>query len=240
LREEGERTARSGREALAARGLAADIQVVEGDPRERIVEIAQDWRADLVVIGGRGLGALMGALLGSVSTAVLRRAVCPVLVVKWRSTRMRRALVAVDGSEDSWAAAQSFARLPLPKESTVRLLAVLDVPPMMAPTEGAAPAMVTTPEALISERRAQLEGILSRVAASYQGVVRDVERSVVVGGPAAEIVSAAREPGVDLVVVGARGLGPIRRWLLGSVSEHVLHHADCPVLVVPPSPAGGP
>jgi nucleotide-binding universal stress UspA family protein len=159
-----------------------------------------------------------------------------VLVVKGRSTGMRRALVAVDGSEDSWAAARFFGGLPLPRELRVRLLAVLDLPPMAASAEGSAPAGVTTPEALIVERRAVLEGVLSRVAASYQGVVRDVECSVVIGRPAAEIVSAAHEPGVGLVVVGARGVGRIRRWLLGSISEQVLHRADCPVLVVPASP----
>jgi nucleotide-binding universal stress UspA family protein len=55
---------------------------------------------------------------------------------------------------------------------------------------------------------------------------------VVEGRPAAEVLAAAEEPGVDLVVLGARGLGTIGRLLLGSVSERVLQHAPCPVLIV--------
>jgi nucleotide-binding universal stress UspA family protein len=53
-----------------------------------------------------------------------------------------------------------------------------------------------------------------------------------VGKPAAEIVDLAEELGVGLVVVGSRGLGGVRRALMGSVSDSVVRHAHCPVLVV--------
>ena len=52
------------------------------------------------------------------------------------------------------------------------------------------------------------------------------------GSPAAEVVGLAEELGVGLVVVGSRGLGGIRRALIGSVSDSVVRHAHCPVLVV--------
>ena len=73
---------------------------------------------------------------------------------------------------------------------------------------------------------------LPRIGGEFSDRPRGVESCVVVGHPAEEIVRAAAEPGTDLVVVGARGLGRFRRLLLGSVSERVLHHAACPVLVV--------
>jgi nucleotide-binding universal stress UspA family protein len=53
-----------------------------------------------------------------------------------------------------------------------------------------------------------------------------------VGRPDAEIVRLAEEIGAGLVVVGSRGLGPLRRALIGSVSDSIVHHAHCPVLVV--------
>jgi nucleotide-binding universal stress UspA family protein len=62
--------------------------------------------------------------------------------------------------------------------------------------------------------------------------VKRVDRQIVVGRAADEIVEAAGRPDVDLVVVGARGLGALERVLLGSVSEGVLRHADRPVLIV--------
>jgi nucleotide-binding universal stress UspA family protein len=52
------------------------------------------------------------------------------------------------------------------------------------------------------------------------------------GKAAAEIVELAEELGAGLVVVGSRGLGGIRRALMGSVSDSVVRHAHCPVLVV--------
>ena len=74
--------------------------------------------------------------------------------------------------------------------------------------------------------------LLAGLAAELGPRVKRVEQSAVLGHPAEEIINAAREPGVDLVVVGARGLGPVKRLVLGSVSERVLHQAPSSVLVV--------
>ena len=57
------------------------------------------------------------------------------------------------------------------------------------------------------------------------------ERQVEIGPVADTIVDTANHLGVDLIVVGARGLGPGRRFLLGSVSDRVVHHSSCPVTV---------
>jgi nucleotide-binding universal stress UspA family protein len=62
--------------------------------------------------------------------------------------------------------------------------------------------------------------------------VARVEGSAILGHPAQEIIALASGSGVSLVVVGARGHGAVKRLVLGSVSERVLHHAPCSVLVV--------
>ena len=68
-------------------GVAADYQILDGDTVQVITQFAKDCDADLIVVGSRGLGALAGALLGSVSNGVLSHADPDVLVVKPGSQR---------------------------------------------------------------------------------------------------------------------------------------------------------
>jgi nucleotide-binding universal stress UspA family protein len=233
LLEEGRRIADGALAEFAGRWPDTRAEVQEGDPREVIPRVAREWEPDLVVIGARGLGAVAGVVLGSVSTAVVHHVSCPVLVVKGGRTALQRAVVAVDGSADSLAAARFFAGLPLPAGLALRLLAVAEAPAVPpGPAAILAAASESVAVNLLRHRREVLDGVLSRVESEFRGKVAAIERSVVVGRPPHEVTSAANEPGIDLVVVGARGLGAIERLVLGSVSDRVLRHAECPVLVV--------
>ena len=241
LREEARRTAETARAALAARFPEAEAQVPEGDAREAILRAAEEWQADLIVLGARGLGAVAGFLLGSVSLGVARHARCSVLVVKGGVRGLRGALVALDGSEHAHAAAAFLARLPLDPAVVIKLVGVVQTPPYPATTPGFASGMVRQAIAdIVKERRATLEQALDRAAALFAGVVKKVERQILAGHPVDALVGAAATPDVDLVVVGARGLGALKRFLLGSVSEGVLRHVERPILIVKSAePAGG-
>ena len=89
---------------------------------------------------------------------------------------------------------------------------------------------------LEAERRGQLDKVLERAAAELDDKITRVTRYTPTGDPAEEIVATAADFDADLVVVGARGLGGMARALLGSVSQKVLHHARCPVLIVKERP----
>jgi nucleotide-binding universal stress UspA family protein len=199
------------RNVLVTRWADVEEHVTEGDAREEIVRMAEEWRADLVVVGARGLTPLKRAVRGSVSTSIVRYAPCPVLVVKGHPQGPRTAVVAVDGSPASRRAMSFFASLPLDPRLEVELLTVIESP---------------------GEGQAEAARMLEQYRAELEPGIRAVRRRVVVGRAAEEIVRAASVPGADLVVVGARGRGAFTRLLLGSVSEYVVHHADCPVLVV--------
>jgi nucleotide-binding universal stress UspA family protein len=233
LRQEARAVADGTCATLAGRFRTVEAHVLQGDPREELVRAAEEWPADLIVMGARGLSAMAGFLLGSVSLAVARHAPCPVLVVKGGARPVRRALVAIDGSEFALAAAGFLARLPLDLDLTVHLLGVVERPrfPSAAPV-AAAGILRAAIEEVVAERTAALGRSLEQAAAAFAAPAPRVERRVVVGYPADEIVRAAEAADADLVVMGARGLGALKRLLLGSVSDAVLQNAPRSVLIV--------
>jgi nucleotide-binding universal stress UspA family protein len=220
---------------LGKRWPEISARVVDGDPRQVIAATAADSAADLVVVGARGLGMFKRLLLGSVSTAVVHHAPCPVLVVRSRPRELLTAVVAIDGSSHSRAAARFLASLPLDPTLTVRLMGVIEPQTPSLRTPGVVPGVRTAIERFVEQQRRELDAVLQDVAVDFQAKAM-VERDVRIGSPAAEILKAAEH--ADLVVVGARGVGALDRLFLGSVSERVLQHARCSVLVVKPSARG--
>ena len=83
-REEGEELLRHAQRRLPA-GLDVEVQIYEGDPPHQIVAAAKDWRADLIVLGTHGRGAIVRLLLGSTAEWVVRHAPCPVMTVSHSS-----------------------------------------------------------------------------------------------------------------------------------------------------------
>ncbi len=206
--------------------LAADEK-----PDRAIVGLADNIGAGLVVVGSRGLGGLKRALLGSVSASVVRHAHCPVLVVRGQPLAGEsRVLLATDGSEDARRAAGAALELAQKLGSELH---VVYVEPMPKRRGGLVRfSMDLPPEVVVGfeeEAEAKLEKELQRMG---EGGGEVAEGHARVGDPAAETVALAEELGAGLLVVGTRGLGGIRRALMGSVSGAVVEHAHCPVMVV--------
>jgi nucleotide-binding universal stress UspA family protein len=210
---------------LRPRFRTLETRVIAGDPREVIVRTAEDWDADLVVVGARGLGAIATALLGSVSLAVARHAPCAVLVVRPTARPLQTIALAFDGSPQAHRAARFLAALPLPTEIAVRMVGVVEPFRVPAAAPGSGAVLAAAAAKATAERRAQLEAAMD-IATGHERLT--ATRELLVGTPAATLAVLR----ADLIVVGARGLGALKRLLLGSVSEHVLRHAQCPVLIV--------
>jgi nucleotide-binding universal stress UspA family protein len=206
-----------------------------GNPAALIVAASRG--AGLVVVGARGRGALASALLGSTSIDVAAHAHVTVVVVREFPTPLPQrpgVVVGTDGSDESDAAvAAAFHEadrrdLPL----TVVHAWLLDYAASGA-GYGAGYGVIVPGHADI--RRQVGEAAVAVTAESiagwsekYPDVV--VRQHVVNAHPVQALVD--HSAGAELLVVGSRGRGGFAGLLLGSVSQGVLHHAHCPVMVV--------
>jgi nucleotide-binding universal stress UspA family protein len=142
-------------------------------------------------------------------------------------------VIGTDGSDDAVAAARRGVELLAPG-GTVHLVCVAE-PPAVASAgleSGFTGGVATAAEvdAAWTAVTSDAEAALARTAAGLEGVV--VAQEVIRGAPGAALCERAAEVDADVVVVGSRGLGAIRRALLGSVSTFVVNNAPCAVLVV--------
>ena len=226
LIDEARHTAGRAAATLRERFGTIETRVMTGDPRERIVDVAVDWDANLIVVGARGLSAMASALLGSVSLAVVRHAPCPVLVVRPAVRGLQSIVVAFDGSAGAKRAARFVGALPVPTDVSIRLVGVVEPPRIPSAGPGRTAALAAAAETVTAARRQELEKAMDAACAQLDGL--NAARDVAVGASGDTLAHLD----ADLIVLGARGLGMLKRLLLGSVSEHVLRHAHCPVLIV--------
>ena len=173
-------------------------------------------------------------MMGSVSDSVVRHAHCPVLVVRANPIVFpAKILVATDGSREAELASSSAADLSGGTASELHVVYVGLMPPVYYESPGALTLdpdlQVRMQERAEEEARSRLDEQVQRVREAGGEVAGAHAR---IGRPDAEIVGLAEELGAGLIVLGSRGLGPLRSALIGSVSHSVVQHARCPVLVV--------
>ncbi|GJP45349.1 hypothetical protein CLOM_g4748 [Closterium sp. NIES-68] len=238
-------------EADAAKVTAQGYYAL-GDAREVIVARAAAIRADLIVMGTRGMGALSRAMLGSVSDYVVNHAACPVLIVRpppppssdrpqQQQQAMQQApldqssqrvlLLAVDNSDGSRLALRYALEEFCRADDIVILLAVLPTPPWAAYGEYYNQEMIERLErAELQEADAMLEGFAEQVRAMHIVCKKEVIR----GDVRETICYSAEQFGADVLLMGCRGLSGLKKMLLGSVSDYCAHHANVPMLIVKP------
>jgi nucleotide-binding universal stress UspA family protein len=213
---------------------AVRVNVLEGRPATEIVLEAERWAADLIVMGARGLSATRRLLIGSVSSEVVDHAPCPVLVA--RRDAVAHVLWATDGSPEADRAADFMTGTGLFDAADIRVVSVSDAGMAwwagVSPVDGATSIDIYAEAVELAEKRAK--------DAADEAADRLHGRRVVptwvhpAGDIPSTILAEAEAWGADVIVVGARRLSPVRRWLIGSVSRSVLHHAETSVLIVRP------
>jgi len=221
--------------ALLRRWPDVRVRVVEGPAVGAIVQRAKTVRANVVVLGWRGHGAVRRLLAGSVSRGVVRHAPCPVLVVRRGISGVQNIVVGFDGSEQARRAVAFVARLAPPAGGRVTLLTAAEKLRMpshsLLPSDfrGAVAAEVARQNRLsVVTARAQLDLAAGRLrAAGWKTQTR-----VTTLGPLKSLLAAVSDTDASLLVVGARGTTGVERLLLGSVAEGALDQSPVPVLIV--------
>lgn len=228
-------TAARAARALRRRWPDSEARVVDAAPVEGIVAEARRLRADVIVVGWRGQGALRRLLAGSVSRGVARRAPCSVLVVGQSRREFRRVVIGVDGSAHAARAVEFVATLTPPRVGHVTLMCAVALMPV--PTQGLAPASIRASvkaevARINEERRTTARRDLALAAKQLSSAGWKVDQVVTDGAPLRSLLATAAKTRADVLVVGARGVTGLRHLLLGSVAEGATHASPVPVLIV--------
>jgi nucleotide-binding universal stress UspA family protein len=211
-------------------GWVIDPLVGFGSPASVIIEKADKWLPDLIVVGSHGHNAVGRFFLGSVSQKLTHEAHCTVRVARGRVVEPNtpvRLIVGVDGSKGAEAAVDVVASRHWPQGSEARIVnASWKIP------------LVTSEQTLV-----QIAEWVARENAGVTLKVELAERRLNAAGLVTSVVMKEEEPkrlllgeaeswGADCIFVGARGIGRLERFLIGSVSSAVVVRAHCSVEVV--------
>lgn len=214
----------------------AGSEVRMGAPHRILTDVAQQVRADLIVIGATGSGPLAAELLGSTADRVLRKASCPVLVVRHElQIPPRRVLAPVDLSTLSGDAfrcgLQLLSNFAGSQDIQVRAVYALSFLNALAARQRTGGHPLAEVERLASEELRKF------VLETRPEVPFHVETAVLPGEARIEILRELEERPADLVILGTHGAGGLDRLVLGSVASTVARKAPCSVLVIPPEAA---
>ncbi|MFE2935970.1 universal stress protein [Streptomyces sp. NPDC059278] len=207
---------------------------VEVMPEDAVIALLHEGgRAEALITGDRGRGGFTGLLLGSVGLAVAARAPCPVVVVRGDKAGIEgghgRILLGV-GEPEGGSAAVRFAF----REAAARGCELDAVRAWRCPSHTRA-----DPRRTVSEHLYHKECAATLIDEATAAAVKDHPavrlHSAAVEGPAAKVL-VRRSAAADLIVVGAHRRRGHLGLQLGRIAHALLHHADCPVAVVPLAP----
>jgi len=221
------------KEDLKREELRFTYKVVTGSSHERIVEIANDEKADLIVMGKRGLGLKDRLLVGSNTIKVLQRSQVPVLAVKSKGERslprIRKILVPFDVSEKFDSALRYAISLGKTFGAAISVVYVLEL--ISYPYE--------FPLNILNEMRSiydkELENKIEELSSQEGDKVKIKHKVIESINPYLGIIGYAENEKADLIVMNAHGRKGIKRLILGSVAEKIIQEAPCSILALKPS-----
>jgi nucleotide-binding universal stress UspA family protein len=211
-------------ERLETQGLSAEVCLQDGQPATTLIDIAKRLPADLIVMTTHGRTGLARFALGSVADRLVRGGEMPVLLLRPFAppadpSTLLRALIPLDGTPFSERALDLACRLAGSVLSEMTLLRVVD------PRDGSH---------AVQETRWHLDMVRNRLLERIGNNVCTVH-ILVRTGSAADAILACASQGRDLVLMATHGSAGVGRWVVGTVTDRVLHGGQTPLLLVHPS-----
>src|SRR5665213_2855223 len=228
VREEREASEKLLERERGACDVNADLlSIVSMSPGRGLHEQAEEQNADLIVVGSCSHGAFGRAMLGDDTRAALNGAPCAVTIASRgyaeHPTSIAKVGVAYNASPESKAALALARELAAPTGAAVHALEVVSIP-TYAYTGLMTPPIGESIEVMIQEANGRMKELPG------------VEGHAVYGLAGEELAAFGDQ--VDILVVGSRGYGPVKRLVLGSTSDYLQRHARCSLLVLPRAAAG--
>jgi len=217
--------------------LAWKTRIEEGDPASCIIDLAEDEAIDLVVMSTHGYSGMTRWFLGSVAEKVLRHVACPVLIVR-EEFAIKRIVITLDGS----VLAESSLPFGLDVAEAFAFgaeVTLLYVDELSEKVDANKIENLNKDEPGLGDRYRQefqlkAETYLNHVRQTYGRNNLNIKTAVRYGKPAHAILNFAEDNEIDLIVMSTHGRTGLARWRYGSVTEKVLHSADCAMLIYRP------
>jgi nucleotide-binding universal stress UspA family protein len=210
-------------------GVAADVvALADSSPARALHHVAQERHADLIVVGSAHRGPVGRMVLGDVSRGTIHDSPCPVAVAPhgYRRRPARAATIAVgyDGRPEAVAALRLGAEIAAATGAVLEVHVVWEGPTMAI----AAMTYSTDLDEMMAEDKARAQRVLDDALAALPQATRGVLHH---GSPRTQLEEVSAH--ADVLVLGSRGWGAVKRVAVGSTADYLLHHAGCPVIVVP-------
>ena len=213
-----------------------EARVASGNPAQELVETAEEWGADLIVVGSQGRSAISRILLGSVSKSVANDAKSSVRVarptVRRKPEAPPRIIIGVDGSPAAEAAVLEVGRRVWPEGTHVHLVAAYDQP---SPAGIAAilPKAAEMIEAQQHDQAGRADAMIQWATYQLRSIGLVVSISIQKGDAKRILMKEASKWNADVIFVGTREFkNALERFRLGSVSSAVVNNAACSVEIV--------
>ncbi len=229
LVQEGEDIVEEASKTLETLGLEHKTDVVQGNPAPTIVDYADRYGHDLIVMSTHGRKGLSRYLQGSVSEKVVRLSKVPVLTARMQPDEQlafpyENVLVPTDGSAGATQAAQHGVAFAESLEATVHVLSVVD--------DSSAGLDIRSTGSEQDHEQAATEAIEEVITEAETHGVTDTVRQIEHGDPADAILDYIDANSIDVLVMGTTGRRGTDRILLGSVAEKTVRSAPVPVLTI--------